>query len=113
VGMRFAPDKCVYIFRTNLNLKLYNEPLSRVDTAVYLGMPFNAFGIDWMSHVKARSEKAKRTACMLSTCGFNGSGWPISASVNVYKTFVRPQLEYGLSLSMIPIAARDVLQKAQ
>ncbi|RKP16472.1 hypothetical protein ROZALSC1DRAFT_7131, partial [Rozella allomycis CSF55] len=99
VGMRFSPDKCIFIFKSKIKLKLYDQELPQVDTAVYLGIPFTIHGIDWMSHVKTRIKKALSTACMLSTVGFNGSGWPISASVKVYKTFVRPQLEYGLSLS--------------
>jgi hypothetical protein len=42
----------------------------------------------------------------------NGGGWRVSSSVQAYKTFLRPMIEYGLQLE-VPMHVLDDLQKTQ
>ena len=43
----------------------------------------------------------------------NASGFPQAASARIYKTFIRPVMEYGLQLTILTAKDIDVLQKTQ
>jgi hypothetical protein len=77
---------------------LAGEQVPRVDSFVYLGVPFSASGIDWVSHWQRMGAKAMNTASFLHSVGVNGGGMDIVSSLALYKGFVRPCLEYGLAL---------------
>ncbi|KAJ3016797.1 UNVERIFIED_CONTAM: hypothetical protein HDU68_012020 [Siphonaria sp. JEL0065] len=66
--------------------------------ASYLGVPFNSSGICWKAMVEERTTKAKQVIATLAPLGFNARGWAPAASARIYKTFVRPVMEYGLAL---------------
>jgi len=116
VGMRFAPGKCISLDPgQETNYSLYNVPLTRALSAKYLGIPFTRAGIDLETNSVERAGKARAVAAMFASVGMNITGFAPKASVRIYKTFVRPMLEYGLALA--PLAeisnALQPLQRTQ
>jgi hypothetical protein len=114
VGMKFAPSKCFVVAEEeNVHVTMYNAPLPQIDRAKYLGFYMTATGIDWDEHVRKRGNKATATIQLLRGKGMNGAGWPPRSALNVYKTFIRPALEYGLPLAMRMPEVVHRLQKVQ
>ena len=102
-GMKFAPQKCVVlgpsIASRPVPLQLYGTDLPSAEQATYLGIPFTQGGIAWKVLCKERTKKAADVIRALAPMGFNARGWAPAASARVYKTFVRPVMEYGMALS--------------
>lgn len=117
VGMIFAPSKCIVLgppaaSRTT-PLRMYNTNLPSAEQATYLGFPFRQRGICWKSLAKARTDKARAVIAMLAPMGFNAKGWAPSASIRVYKAFIRPVMEYGLALHRPTAAILEMYEKVQ
>jgi hypothetical protein len=113
-GMKFAPSKCSLISnRERSDLYLYNEELATSKQATYLGVIFDVNGINWDSHVAKRINKAKQITLLMQSLGMNIMGIAPAASVNLYKTFIRPILEYGTALRILPRKVGEKLQKSQ
>ena len=116
-GMVFAPLKCVYLGPTwtqgASELTIYNHKLPAADSFRYLGLIFNASGIDWPRHITPRTEKARTVAQSISRFGMNLCGWPIETSALVYKLFIRPIFEYGLCITSHPSDIIQLLGKTQ
>ena len=116
VDMVFAPEKSIYVgpcTKEEMRLELYGRPISKMDKAKYLGIWMDQFGIDWESVIQERSGKAMKTLGVMSQLGLNATGWATSASINVYKTFIRPQMEYGLALRPLDASTLAPLEKVQ
>jgi len=117
VGMIFAPTKCIVLGPTpatrSTPLRLYNVDLPSAEEATYLGFPFRQRGICWKSLAKKRTDKARGVIAMLAPMGLNAKGWAPSASVRVYKAFIRPVMEYGLALHRPTAAILDMYEKVQ
>jgi hypothetical protein len=113
VGMRFEPTKSVCMGAPEGALQLYGIALPVVEETPYLGVIFNSEGIAWESGLTARMNKTKGTIVMLARVGLNGTGWPLLSSINVYKSFCRSQMEYGLALTILPPSIVEKLQKVQ
>ena len=116
-GMEFSPAKCV-CFAEEVStrytpLRLYGTDLPAVQQATYLGYPFRHRGIDFAALCRDRTTKAKAVAAALRPLGMNMSGWAPAASALVYKTFVRPVMEYGVELKIPDRKQMELYQKAQ
>ena len=125
-NMRFAPAKCVHIAPTTdppdddedaepitENLQLYGIPIQRQESAKYLGMYFNEFGIDFLKSTKERCIKANGVAKLLGEVGMNGNGWVYASSTLAYKMFVRSVIEYGIALKPLGKDELELLEKCQ
>jgi Reverse transcriptase (RNA-dependent DNA polymerase) len=103
-GMRFAPKKCM-VLQEHSNppniFHLYDEELPIVLEAKYLGINFTHKGINHHANVVARSTVAQGVTKQLAEFGMNLNGISPLASKNLYKTFIRPILEYGLQLEVL------------
>lgn len=115
--MRFAPEKCIYVGdateQDTRQLRLYGKDIRKEHKAKYLGIWMDSQGIDWDSVVKERTGKAARTIAVMSQLGMNATGWATTGSVNVYKAFVRPQMEYGLALKPLDAQHLASLNRVQ
>lgn len=112
--MKFAPEKSHYIGPSeDPRLLMYGQPLSKQTNAKYLGIHFCETGINWLKSNNERVAKARSVAAMLNTIGMNATGWAPESSVRVYKTFIRPVMEYGLALYPICSAVSEPAQRAQ
>jgi hypothetical protein len=117
VGMQFAPAKCVILGppapQREVSLQLYNTDLPSEEQAKYLGIPFTKKGIAWSKLAQERATKARGVIAMLAPVGMNALGWAPAASCIIYKTFIRPVLEYGLALSAPSAANLKIYRKVQ
>lgn len=95
---RFNVAKCEVVSSAPATFELYSQRLPSTDTFVYLGCPFNKDGVDWESHFKRMGAKALTAADSLNQSGVNGRGLGVSVALSVFRTFIRPVLEYGLAL---------------
>ena len=113
VGMRFAPLKCAVLARSQQVFHFCGAIMPQVLQFPYLGMIFDHQGIAWKAHVSARCQKANGVIVTLAKSGLNGSGWPYRSSSLVYKTFIRPIIEYGISLTVLEPKVLAIAQKTQ
>jgi len=101
--MQFAPQKCIVLGPSvetrEVPLRMYGTDLPSAEQVTYLGIPFTQNGIAWKTLCKERTEKALGVIRALAPMGFNARGWAPAASARVYKTFIRPVMEYGLALT--------------
>ena len=65
----------------------------------YLVININQEGINFVKLAKERTDKAKGVIATLRNLGMNMSGFSVEASTRLYKSFIRPVMEYGLQLS--------------
>ncbi|KAG2192064.1 hypothetical protein INT47_006507 [Mucor saturninus] len=107
LGYRWSPSKCAILnapsprsSRTpNFAFTLYGEPIPTVDQFCYLGMEFTKKGLNAGKNIEARAAKAKSTMSLLTSVGVHRNGFSLLLSARLYKTFIRPKIEYGLAIS--------------
>src|SRR5262249_45133061 len=72
---------------------LSGSVLPMVETYRYLGLPHARRGIDWSSHLLTVTAKA--SSCLAATVA-RSAHWPTYARLVIYRTFLRPLVEYGM-----------------
>ena len=78
---------------------LYGKVLPVESCQKYLGVEVSSKGILWNTFVKSRNLKASK---ILGFCQSMGNGWPEAIKLQIYKTFIQPQLDYmGPALHVI------------
>ena len=116
-GMEFSPTKCVCFVpqphQRREPLQLYGVDLPSTEKATYLGYPFTRLGVEFAALCKERCDKAKGVIATLQPMGMNVTGWAPAAAAQVYKTFVRPVMEYGLELKEPTSQLLEVYQRTQ
>ena len=113
MGMLWHPGKCTIVARKKVNLSMYDIPLSQVPSGEYLGLFIKYSGVDWNKSIENRVNKATNAIQYLGKLGMNAGGWSLPQSVLVYKTFIRPILEYGLQLGPVTGTVMKKLQCVQ
>ena len=111
--MTFAPEKSLVVAKENLLLLLGDARLPQVLSAKYLGIPFTPSGPDWTANAQTMANKAKATIMMLVRYGFNKNNWCPSAKINVYKLFIRSQMEYGMQVNLYSKHNLETFEKTQ
>ena len=95
--MEFHPQKCEFLRFTNNKRKIVSQytihsvPLSESQSSKYLGVTIDP-KLTWADHQSRIINKANSTLAFLRR---NTSACPPKVKNTVYKTFVRPILEYG------------------
>lgn len=114
-GIEFQPLKCFILSDSDgrSQLEIYGTKLSKKTTVDYLGLPFNIKGADYSLNLQRRSIKARQVAHTLSKFGMNLGGFSAQASGNLYKSFIRPIIEYGMQLSILDQKAMQVASRTQ
>ena len=97
-GYRFSPGKCVVISPGKYRHHLYGSDLTRCKNFCYLGFVVRSSGLNFKSHVEARVKKANAYADRLHLAGARWKNFPAYVNVQLYAAFIRPGLEYGLTL---------------
>lgn len=114
--MVFSPTKCFYLgpaLLEDMDLTIYGTALPKAETADYLGMVFDGKGVNFTANLEKRANKARMVTQALGDLGMNGTGWPLRSSALVYKTFIRPIVEYGLGLNIWDQKTIRIAQKVQ
>ncbi|KAI8327650.1 hypothetical protein BC941DRAFT_364479, partial [Chlamydoabsidia padenii] len=102
LGYRWNPLKCV-ILEPNpiITYQLYDTEIPRLETFNYLGIPIGTGGtLDAAALITNNTKKALNSMTTLSSIGLNGSGYGRLLASRIYQQFIRPQLEYGLAITM-------------
>lgn len=124
-GMQFNASKCSALIsrsksRDSLSdsgplgsLVLNGGAIEFSSSTKFLGMMMNGVGIDWKASILARQSAAFNRIRWLHSKGFNAFGWRPVQSIKVYRMFIRPMLEYGLQLRILPKYLIGLLQEVQ
>jgi hypothetical protein len=112
-GMTFAPEKSVIVARKETQLFLGDSKLPQVTSCKYLGIPFTSEGPDWNLAAKDMSKKALAAVMTLRRYGFNQTNWCPAAKIDVYKLFVRSQMEYGMQVNLYKKYEIQMFEKTQ
>ena len=112
-----APSKCevvplVYRRGSHGLLELYGEALREVDRHKYLGLPFEARGLDIGRMCEVSIAKVIRTASLFHSIGCNGGGFSITVSRRVLTSIVRPSMGYGMALVNLSKRQQMAVDKA-
>lgn len=80
---------------------------------MYLGVPIGKKGLSGSSILKHRSAGAIKTMALLTSVGVHRNGFSLLLCARLYKTFIRPKLEYGLAISRLSGPDIKALEKVQ
>lgn len=97
-----------------VSLFLYGQAIPSADSFTYLGLPFNTKGNLDLDLLLARNSKSALGAMRgLQALGLHSAGFSRLLSAKLYATFIRPKLEFGLSISWFLKRHLKLLEKAQ
>jgi hypothetical protein len=114
VGMLFAPGKCILISeQPNPDYKIYNNVIGHEPRSLYLGIMISEDGIEWEGTATKRIVKTQAAIGLFRDGGMNLTGFAPTASIQIFKTFIRPIYEYGMSLGIYKGDTKEKLQKLQ
>ncbi|KAI8146846.1 hypothetical protein BJV82DRAFT_501395, partial [Fennellomyces sp. T-0311] len=113
LGYRWHPAKCQVIDSGPTRYTLYGEPLAKVAWVEYLGIPFNAKGIDTSRLIQHNTAKTTNAMRMLHSIGAQQYSFGLGVSLRLYRTFIRPVMEYGLAIAKLTAALKTQLERTQ
>ena len=95
---------------SDFTLKLYGEDLQCVRRKKYLGVTFATGYITnlFREHFRLTLEKARSRVATIRRFGFYKGGLSLPSSIKLYKSLVRPILEYG-NVIWNPLLKKDIL----
>lgn len=101
-GMDFAAGKCAILWEheeeVHVDFQIQGGIIPTVETFVYLGVECSPKGMLFDKKQKERCASMLSTARFLKAKGMNALGWRLNCRVLVYKSFLRPIMEYGCAL---------------
>jgi len=113
-GIEYAIPKCKYIATPgNWTILMDDKPLLQVPDYKYLGIYMAPRGINFPKSLQERAEACLQMVRWMGTKGMNTSGWRLSQSITVYKSFLRSMMEYGMCLKVLLKKDVLILQKVQ
>lgn len=77
------------------SLYLGNQIIPKVSRYKYLGLPHHRQGIDWNNHLQSATSKAHK---LMSHIQLKSQLWSPGTRLIIWKTFIRPIIEYALPL---------------
>jgi len=97
-----------------VSLSLYGQAIPGANSFTYLGLPFNSKGtLDLDLLLTRNSQSALGAMRGLQSLGLHSAGFSRLLSAKLYATFIRPKLEFGLSISWFLKRHLKLLEKAQ
>jgi hypothetical protein len=94
-GMIISIHKCgVMNNKSHIPLRVGSEELPEVNTYDYLGFPISDGSIDLTQHIRNQVQKAT-SALNYAKRLCKRFDWPERVRLSIYRTFIRPLLEYG------------------
>ena len=99
--MKFSIEKCkvlaLNVGKKGLAIKLQGENIETVAQAKYLGITFsrNRLTTLYGKHMEKILEKAEPRLNVIRHMGYQKDGLRQETSISMYKTLVRPLLEYA------------------
>ncbi len=77
------------------SLLINNELIPNVHEYKYLGVPMTATGVDWLKLIKTLRSKSENLRVGIQS---RSSSWNSLTKLTIFRSFIRPILEYGLPL---------------
>ena len=111
-NFRFSPTKCE-VMNVRGRLSIYGQALPHCSQFQYLGVWFGEHGADWKRHVVTMIEKARAQLYFWRSVGFNAFGFKPRTRRMIYVTFLRPVVEYCLSICPPLKMITDALERFQ
>ena len=110
-GMVINISKSAVVASSPSEFTVSGEVLPKIPSYTYLGLPHRRRGIAWEEYLGTSVGKARR---QLSSIADESGSWPPWVRLCVYRTFIRPQYEYGLAATHhIPgLRERDAFRDA-
>lgn len=116
-GMTFSAPKSAVMWKraegSGRVFSIQGEAIQFVDAFVYLGVECNHKGVRFKEKHRQRIAEFLKTAAFMKSKGMNALGWRPQCRVIVYKSFLRPMIEYGLPLMFEGDKMIDFMEKAQ
>ena len=116
-GMTFASGKCVVVcpeeYEEEYIFTIQGGAIPFEPTFVYLGVECSVKGMMFQEKHKDRCAKMKAAAQFFKSKGMNVFGWRVNSRVAVYKSFLRPMIEYGCPLMRANDPIVDVMERSQ
>jgi hypothetical protein len=119
LGYRWHPAKCVVVNppsdRGGRPLKLYGSEIPTADSFSYLGIPINKKGkLDTQLLLDRNTQSAVSAMRVgLRPLGLASASFSRMVAAKLYAVFIRPKLEYGLSVCLLLAKQLKALEKAQ
>ncbi|KAG2190643.1 hypothetical protein INT47_004826 [Mucor saturninus] len=82
-------------------------------TVKYLDLQFNHLGMDTQAHINTLKEKVNKSMQRIHQIGARTNGFSLLLSVKIYKQFIRPKIEYGLSITNFKATNFAALERLQ
>ena len=108
---RFNVKKCVTL--NNARLSLYGELLDHQKEFTYLGIPIGSHGINAISHIQQLAQKARAALAHFLKSALAWHGTSLEKRVEVFRSFIRSKMEYGLCLCNVNEKQLKPLQDIQ
>ena len=90
------------------SLLLGSQTVPLVDSYKYLGVPHSASRVEWDSLLRSNIQKVENWLQALSD---TAQAWPPNTRLTIWKTFIRPRLEYCLPLAVLWCKKQRALKK--
>src|SRR5208337_436842 len=103
-GMTINISKSAVLTWSTDEFFLSGQVLPRVPFYTYLGLPHYRRGVAWEEHLKMSVAKARR---QFSVAAESSATWPPWVRLGIYRTFIRPQYEYGLAAVYHVVGLRE------
>ena len=121
IGYRWNPAKSAVLNAPSstsssslgFEFTLYGVNIPRVEEFSYLGVPFQKKGLSSGAILANRLGGAIKTMALLTSIGVHRNGFSLLLCARIYKTFIRPKLEYGLAISKLSAPEVLRLERAQ
>ncbi|KAK4520598.1 Pyrimidine nucleotide transporter, mitochondrial [Mucor velutinosus] len=112
---KWSPTKCALVnyHSRRRPIQLYGINVPIVPSYEYLGVPFNASGIDNIAFLNASTKKAKSTMALFRRLGVHQYGFGLMLALQVYRVFVRPIMEYALALLGLNATSAMAIDRTQ
>ena len=112
-GYQWHPAKCQVINGGNHRFTLYGEEIEKVAWFKYLGVHFNRDGIDTTRLLQHNATKTVEAMKVLRALGANQYDFGLGLALRIYRSFVRPIIEYGLAIVTLNAAQKKILEQVQ
>ncbi len=112
----FNASKTKVLYKGTNNTETFGiegRSIERVKIFKYLGLNFNVCGLEKREYLEGKAAECRNVTNYLITCGMRGSGFNSKTKLNLYKTFVRPKIEYGLAIMNLNKTDIAIIQKTQ
>jgi hypothetical protein len=97
-GFQFNPSKCEVVGDREISVTLYGTDLKQSPKFKYLGLQMGPHGLLPQESMERNIENSKKAIREFSRIGFRLGGLRERTKILLYKVFIRPKMEYGLSV---------------